>query len=184
MNTEENKNLQETTENSNEKVEKEKVVNEDKVDGTEKVETQKATENKVERTYTQAEYEEGVNKAIASKMKGLPTKEEYAEYETWKKGQKEKAESESKYAKENDLLKKEIAVLKVGVADKFQKFVISEVSAMEGDFTENLNKYLEENEEFKISKPKSTGIRINNSETPKENGVREILKRRNPRAFS
>lgn len=181
MNTEENKNLQ-TTEETNKEVEA--VVNEEKVEGTEKVETQNATKKKNERTYTQAEYEEGIKKAIKSKMEGLPSKEEYAQYETWKKSQKEKAETESKIAKENEELKKQMAVMEAGVADKFKKFVISEVSSMEGDFTENLNKYLEENEEFKINKPKSTGIRVNNSETSQENGVREILKQRNPRVFN
>lgn len=183
MNTEENKVVETEVAQETEKTEQTEV--ETKVEGTEdKVETPKATEKKEERTYTQAEYEAGVKKGIASKMKDLPSKEEFAEYKAWKEGQEQRAEDERKRKEQDEYKDRKIILLESEAKKEFHDYLIHEVSKLDGDFKENLETYLKENEQYSKNKNISTGIRNASSEAPKENGVREILKQRNPRAFS
>lgn len=135
---------------------------------TENTETQTAKQN-VEKTFTQTEFEDALKNEVARKTKGLPTKEELKEFNEWKESQKTEAEKQSETLKENASLKTRIAELEnmnvvanAGVDSKFQRFVLSEVSTMEGDFEENLTNYLKDNQQFLVQKeekkPSTTGF--------------------------
>ena len=107
------------------------------------------TTEKPEKTYTQAEYN-----ALDKKLKAQYEKKyegiDIAEYKEWKESQKTEAEKQSEILKENESLKAQLriaenksVVANAGVDSKFQKFVISEVSELEGEFEENLKQYLD-----------------------------------------
>ena len=131
------------------------------------------TTEKPEKTYTQAEYN-----ALDKKLKAQYEKKyegiDIAEYKEWKESQKTEAEKQSEILKENESLKAQLriaenksVVANAGVDSKFQKFVISEVSELEGEFEENLKQYLEENPQFitqkEEKKPTTTGFSQQNS---------------------
>lgn len=137
------------------------------VETTENVETP-STEQKVEKTFTQTEFVNALEKEVARKTKGIPSKDELAEFRTWKESQKTEAEKKAEVLRENETLKKELKNIQVvanaGIDPKFTKFVSSEVSQMEGEFEENLKNYLENNPQYlfqKVETPKTTGISQN-----------------------
>ena len=70
-------------------------------------------------------------------------------------------------------------VANAGVDSKFQKFVLSEVSEMEGEFEDNLKDYLKENPQYLIQKevetPKSNGVATKKISEDAEDGVTAIL---------
>ena len=77
-------------------------------------------------------------------------------------------------------------VANAGVDSKFQKFVLSEVSEMEGDFEDNLKDYLKENPQFLINKvetPKSNGVATKKISDDADDGVTAILKAKHPDLF-
>ncbi len=131
--------------------------------GTEPV---KKTEQK---TFTQEE----VNALEIKWKKKLPSKEEMEEFNKWKNDKKTNEEKYADIVKENEKLKNDLAcaenksvVANAGVDSKFQKFVLAEVSGLDGDFEENLTNYLKDNPQYLVnkensSKPKSTGISQN-----------------------
>lgn len=116
-----------------------------------------ANENKDERKafktfQTEAEYNQAVNSILRSK---LPPKEEMDAFKTWKENQKtaeeKQAETEEKLRIANETirnLKNTNAVRDAGVKQEFVKFVTSEVGAIDGDFKENLAKFLKENTQY------------------------------------
>lgn len=74
-------------------------------------------------------------------------------------------------------------VANAGVDAKFQRFVLSEVSEIEGDFEDNLRYYLKENPQFLISKvetPKTNGVATKKIGNEAESGVTAILKAKHP----
>ena len=126
-----------------------------------------------EKTFTQEEVNamilKEVNKAT-KKYEGIDTKK----YKEWEESQKTNEEKYADILKENEKLKNDLAyaenksvVANAGVDSKFQKFVLSEVSLMDGDFEENLKNYLKENSQYLVNNetktPKSTGIPQNNA---------------------
>lgn len=123
------------------------------------------------KTFTQEE----VNSMIAKERKKMPSKEELTEFKEWKENQKTNEEKYAEILKDNEKLKKDLAysenksvVANAGVDSKFQKFVLSEVSAMEGDFEENLTKYLKDNSQYlnDNESTKSTGVNQNKANIP------------------
>lgn len=133
-------------------------IQENVVETTENTETPTA-EEKVEKTFTQSEFITALEKEVARKTKNLPTKEELNEFKQWKESQKTEAEKQQEIQKQLETLKQENLELKnekvvanAGVDPKFLKFIVSEVSQMDGEFEDNLNKYIEENPQFKIQK--------------------------------
>lgn len=161
---------------------------------TENTETQTAEQN-VEKTFTQSEFKEALNKEIARKTKNMPSKEELKAFNEWKESQKTEAEKQSETLKENETLKARIVELEnqsvvanAGVDSKFQKFVLSEVSQMEGDFEDNLKDYLKENPQYLQTKetvetPKTTGVAVQKINENAESGVSAILKAKHPNLF-
>jgi len=155
-------------------------------------ETEKNSEN-VEKTFTQKDVDNIVKERLAKAKKGIPSKEELAEYNEWKESQKTQQDKYNELVKkdaEKDTtisdLQKENLVLKAGVTDDDDiEFVIFKVNKMEGDFKENLKNYLAENPKFtKKQETKATGVEATKSTTvTKESGVSAILKAKHPELF-
>lgn len=166
-------------------------VTEEKV--TENTETQTA-EEKVEKTFaTQEDFNEALKKEVARKTRNLPSKEDLKAFNEWKESQKTETEKSLEKDKKIETLEKQLAyaenksvVANAGVDAKFQKFVLSEVSELEGDFEDNLKDYLKENPQFLISKvetPKSNGVATQKISDDAEDGVTAILKAKHPDLF-
>ena len=173
--------------------------NENAVTQTETVETEEKTEvsgeqpvEKNEKTYTQEE----VN-AINAKLKDKYEKK-YAginlkKYKEWEDSQKTETEKSLEKDKRIETLEKQLSyaenksvVANAGVDAKFQKFVLSEVSELEGDFEDNLKDYLKDNPQFLISKvetPKTNGVATKKISDDAEDGVTAILKQKHPDLF-
>ena len=163
-------------------------VTEEKV--TENTETQTA-EEKVEKTFaTQEDFNEALKKEVARKTRNLPSKEDLKAFNEWKESQKTEEDKKNEILQENETLKKQLAyaenksvVANAGVDSKFQKFVLSEVSEIEGDFEDNLKDYLKENPQFLISKvetPKTNGVATKKISNDADDGVTAILKAKHP----
>ena len=173
--------------------------NQNAVTQTETVETEEKTEvsgeqpvEKNEKTYTQEE----VN-AINAKLKDKYEKK-YAginlkKYKEWEDSQKTETEKSLEKDKRIETLEKQLSyaenksvVANAGVDAKFQKFVLSEVSELEGDFEDNLKDYLKDNPQFLISKvetPKTNGVATTKISKDAEDGVTAILKAKHPDLF-
>ena len=163
------------------------------VEATENTETQTA-EEKVEKAFaTQEEFNEALKKEVARKTRNVPSKEELKAFNEWKESQKSETEKSLEKDKKIETLEKQLAyaenksvVANSGVDAKFQKFVLSEVSELEGDFEDNLKDYLKENPQFLISKvetPKSNGVATQKISDDAEDGVTAILKAKHPDLF-
>ena len=166
-------------------------VTEEKV--TENTETQTA-EEKVEKTFaTQEDFNEALKKEVARKTRNLPSKEDLKAFNEWKESQKTETEKSLEKDKKIETLEKQLAyaenksvVANAGVDAKFQKFVLSEVSELEGEFEDNLKDYLKENPQFLINKvetPKSNGVATQKISDDAEDGVTAILKQKHPDLF-
>ena len=166
-------------------------VTEEKV--TENTETHTA-EEKVEKTFaTQEDFNEALKKEVARKTRNLPSKEDLKAFNEWKESKKTESEKSLEKDKKIETLKKQLAyaenksvVANAGVDAKFQKFVLSEVSEIEGDFEDNLKDYLKENSQFLISKvetPKSNGVATQKISDDADDGVTAILKQKHPDLF-
>ena len=160
------------------------------VKATENTETQTA-EEKVEKAFaTQEEFNEALKKEVARKTRNVPSKEELKAFNEWKESQKTETEKSLEKDKKIETLEKQLAyaenksvVANAGVDAKFQKFVLSEVSELEGDFEDNLKDYLKENPQFLISKvetPKTNGVATKKIGNEAESGVTAILKAKHP----
>lgn len=161
---------------------------------TENTETQTAEQN-VEKTFTQSEFKEALDKEVARKTRNIPSKEELKAFNEWKESQKTEAEKQNETLKENETLKARIVELEnqsvvanAGVDSKFQKFILSEVSQMEGDFEDNLKDYLKENPQYLQTKetvetPKTTGVAVTKINENADTGVSAILKAKHPELF-
>ena len=160
---------------------------------TENTETQTA-EEKVEKTFaTQEEFNEALKKEVARKTRNVPSKEDLKAFNEWKESQKTETEKSLEKDKKIETLEKQLAyaenksiVANAGVDAKFQKFVLSEVSEIEGDFEDNLKDYLKENPQFLIQKvetPKTNGVATKKISDDADDGVTAILKAKHPDLF-
>lgn len=163
------------------------------VETTENTETQ-TVEEKVEKTFaTQEEFNEALKKEVARKTRNVPSKEELKAFNEWKESKKTETEKQLEKDKKIETLEKQLAyaenksvVANAGVDSKFQKFVLSEVSEIEGDFEDNLKDYLKENPQFLISKvetPKTNGVATKKISDDADDGVTAILKAKHPDLF-
>ena len=163
------------------------------VETTENTETQ-TVEEKVEKAFaTQEEFNEALKKEVARKTRNVPSKEELKAFNEWKESQKTEEDKKNEILQENETLKKQLAyaenksvVANAGVDSKFQKFVLSEVSEIEGDFEDNLKDYLKENPQYLVSKvetPKSNGVATQKISDDADDGVTAILKQKHPDLF-
>ena len=166
-------------------------VTEEKV--TENTETQTA-EEKVEKAFaTQEEFNEALKKEVARKTRNVPSKEDLKAFNEWKESKKTETEKSLEKDKRIETLEKQLAyaenksvVANAGVDSKFQKFVLSEVSEIEGDFEDNLKDYLKENPQYLVSKvetPKTNGVATKKISDDADDGVTAILKAKHPDLF-
>ena len=138
-----------------------------------------------------AEAQKIADAMLAKKMKGMPSKEELKAFKNWQESQKtaeqKQAEKEAEYQKTlNELktLKQTNAVLEAGVNKDDADYVLFKVSKMEGDFDENLAKFLKDNpkyleKELTQTEPKATGAPVK-SINSKNDGVLGILASKHP----
>ena len=126
----------------------------------------------MEKTFTQSEFTKALKDEVARKTKGMPSKEELKAFNEWKESQKTDAEKQAETLKEIETLKARLmeaenksVVANAGVDSKFQRFVMSEVSQMEGEFADNLTNYLKDNPQYLFQqeerKPVTTGFSQN-----------------------
>ena len=126
-------------------------------------------EGKAERTYTQEEYN-ALDKKLKAKYEKKYAGIDIAKYNEWVESQKtaeqKQAEKEAEYLKKDSKisdLEKENAILKAGVKDDID-YVLFKVSKMEGDFDENLAKFLKDNPKYtsneKIVKTVGTSAKL------------------------
>ena len=170
--------------------------NENSVTQTESVATENKTEvsgvqpvEKNEKTFTQEE----VNAMLAKEKNKMPSKEDLKAFNEWKESQKTETEKSLEKDKKIETLEKQLAyaenksvVANAGVDSKFQKFVLSEVSELEGDFEDNLKDYLKENPQYLVSKvetPKTNGVATKKISDDADDGVTAILKAKHPDLF-
>jgi len=153
--------------------------------------TEQKTEEAV-KTFTQEE----VNTMLKKEKQKAEKKYEgidVAKYKEWVESQKtaeqKQAEKEAEYAQKDTTiseLQKENAVLKAGVknADDID-YVLYKVSKMEGEFEENLAKFLKDNPKFlgqELEEHKATGAPVKTLSST-ETGVKAILRAKHQNLF-
>lgn len=138
-----------------------------------------------------AEAQKIADAMVAKKMKGMPTKEELKAFKDWQESQKtaeqKQAEKDAEYQKtlnELNTLKQTNAILEAGVNKDDADYVLFKVSKMEGEFEENLAKFLKDNpkylkQELEITEPKATGAPVRTISS-KNDGVLGILASKHP----
>ncbi len=180
-------------EDNNIKVEETKTVEGN--EGTGDVDTQTTNKNEGNaENDIEAKAQKIADAMVAKKMKGMPSKEELKAFKEWQESQKtaeqKQAEKDAEYAqKDNTIsqLQKEVAILKAGVKDTEDvDYILFKVSKMEGEFEENLAKFLNDNPKFtkgeELNEPKATGAPVK-SISSTDNGVTAILKAKHPELF-
>ena len=154
--------------------------------------TTNASENggQEQKTFTQEELNTIVETRLAKAKKDMPSKEELKKYNEWKAAQKTEqekmAEKETDYQKvlaEKEQIINENKILKSGVNAEDTDYVLFKVTKMEGDFEENLSKFLKDNPRFlnKTVPSKATGVETRTtSQSNEDDGVMAILKSKHP----
>ena len=143
-----------------------------------------------QKTFTQEELNTIIETRLAKAKKDMPSKEELKKYNEWKETQKTEqekmAEKETEYQKvlaEKEQIINENKILKSGVNAEDTDYVLFKVTKMEGDFEENLSKFLKDNPRFlnKTVPIKATGVETRTtSQSNEDDGVMAILKSKHP----
>lgn len=163
-------------------------------EGTGDVDTQTTNQNEGNAEVdVKAEAQKIADAMVAKKMKGMPTKEELKAFKDWQESQKteaqKQAEKDAEYAQKDTTiseLQKENAVLKAGVKDAEDiDYILFKVGKMEGEFDENLAKFLKDNPKYlgqEPNEPKATGAPVKTISST-ESGVKAILKAKHQDLF-
>ena len=160
------------------------------IEGAGNVDTQTTEKNEGKAEIdVKAEAQKIADAMLAKKMRGMPTKEELKAFKEWQESQKtaeqKQAEKEAEYQRtlnELNILKQTNAVLEAGVNRDDVDYVLFKVSKMEGDFDENLTKFLKDNPKYKESEPegqKATGTQVKKINSQND-GVLGILASKHP----
>lgn len=163
---------------------------EEKIEDNAVTQTEEKTEAK---TYTQEEYN-ALDKKLKAKYEKKYEGIDIAKYKEWVESQKTETEKQSETLLENEKLKNRIkelenmqVVANASVDSKFQKFVLSEVLQMEGEFEDNLKDYLKNNPQYQtketVETPKTTGVAVQKINENADTGVSAILKAKHPELF-
>jgi len=140
------------------------------------------------KTFTQADVDRIIAERLQRERAKLPNDDELKAYREWKKSQQSEAEKAAErekelaelHSKKTDL-ERELAVLKAGVRAKDADYVIFKVSRMDGDFSENLARFLKDNTEFTQPETvKVEGTKHTISAPEQEDGVTKEFLKRNP----
>ena len=160
-------------------------------EGTGNVDTQTTNQNEgqAEKTFTQEELNKIVQERLDKEKKKMPSKEDLKAFKDWKESQKtaeqKQAEKDAEYQRtlnELNTLKQTNAVLEAGVNKEDVDYVLFKVSKMEGEFEENLTKFLKDNPKYKESEPevqKATGTQVKKINSQND-GVLGILASKHP----
>lgn len=162
------------------------------VEGTGNVDTQTTNQNEgqAEKTFTQEELNKIVQERLDKEKKKMPSKEELKAFKDWQESQKtaeqKQAEKDAEYQKtlnELNTLKQTNAVLSAGVNKDDADYVLFKVSKMDGEFEENLAKFLKDNPKYLKqeleTEPKATGAPVKTISS-KNDGVLGILASKHP----
>ena len=176
----------------NKDLEKRDTAEDTKVEGAGNVDTQTTEKNEGQAEIdVKAEAQKIADAMVAKKMKGMPSKEELKAFKDWQESQKtaeqKQAEKDAEYRKtldELNTLKQTNAVLSAGVNKDDADYVLFKVSKMEGEFDENLAKFLKDNpkylkQELEQTEPKATGAPVRTI-ISKNDGVLGILASKHP----
>ncbi len=174
------------------KKEENRTAENNEVEGAGNVDTQTTEKNEGQAEIdVKAEAQKIADAMVAKKMKGMPSKEELKAFKDWQESQKtaeqKQAEKDAEYQKtlnELNTLKQTNAVLSAGVNRDDADYVLFKVSKMEGEFEENLAKFLKDNpkylkQELETTEPKATGAPVK-SISSKNDGVLGILASKHP----
>ena len=162
-------------------------------EGTGNVDTQTTNKNEgqAEKTFTQEELNKIVQDRLDKEKKKMPSKEELKAFKEWQESQKtaeqKQAEKDAEYQKtlnELNTLKRTNAVLEAGVNKDDADYVLFKVGKMEGEFDENLAKFLKDNpkylkQELETTEPKATGAPVRTISSGND-GVLGILASKHP----
>ena len=155
-----------------------------------KVDTQTTNKNEetTEKTFSQDEVNEMIKERLKRERSKLPSKEDLQAFNIWRESQKtaeeKQTEKEAEYQRissENTELKNENEVFKAGVKKDDVEFVAFKVSKMEGDFKENLDKFLKENPKYlgsdepKIIKKVGSSLSLSGKETTNQNETNQTM---------
>lgn len=164
-------------------------------EGTGKVDTQSTNKTEGEvKTFTQEEVNTMLKKEkqkAEKKFEGIDI-EKYKEWvESQKTAEQKQAEKDAEYQKtlnELNVLKQSNAVLSAGVKGDDADYVLFKVSKMEGDFEENLAKFLEDNPKYLKgqelnSESKATGAPVKTLSGSEPTGVQAILRAKHPELY-
>lgn len=161
------------------------------VEGAGNVDTQTTEKNEGQAEIdVKAEAQKIADAMVAKKMKGMPSKEELKAFKDWQESQKtaeqKQAEKDAEYRKtldELNTLKQTNAVLSAGVNKDDADYVLFKVSKMEGEFDENLAKFLKDNPKYLKqeleTEPKATGAPVRTISSNND-GVLGILASKHP----
>ena len=161
------------------------------VEGAGNVDTQTTEKNEGQAEIdVRAEAQKIADAMLAKKMKGMPSKEELKAFKDWQESQKtaeqKQAEKEAEYQKtlnELNTLKQTNAILEAGVNKDDADYVLFKVSKMEGEFEENLAKFLKDNPKYLKqeleTEPKATGAPVRTISSNND-GVLGILASKHP----
>lgn len=162
------------------------------VEGAGNVDTQTTEKNEGRAEIdVKAEAQKIADAMVAKKMKGMPSKEELKAFKEWQESQKtaeqKQAEKEAEYQKtlnQNASLEQENKVLKSGVNIDDVDYVVFKVSKMEGEFEENLAKFLKDNPKYlekglETTEHKATGAPVRTISSNND-GVLGILASKHP----
>lgn len=151
--------------------------------------TEQKNEEKAEKTFTQEE----VNSMLKKEKQKAEKKYEgidIAKYKEWQESQKtaeqKQAEKETEYQStlsKNESLIQENQVLRAGVNTDDVDYVVFKVSKMEGEFEENLAKFLKDNPKYlgqELEEHKATGAPVRTISSNQNDGVLGILAQKHP----
>lgn len=162
------------------------------VEETGKVDTQST--NKTEEAVLKFTQEQ-VNSMIKKEKEKITNKYkdfDIEKYKAWEESQKtaeqKQAEKEAEYQEKDSkisALEKENAIWKAGVKDAEDvDYIAYKVSKMEGEFNENLTKFLKENPKYlkneELKEHKATGMPVQSMSSQNTDGVLAILKSKHP----
>jgi len=157
----------------------------------ENVEVTGATNEVANEVDVKSEAQKMADAIVAKKLAKMPTKEQLAKYKDWEEAQKTETEKQAEVLKELETLKqekvntqRENTLLKKGVNSDDVDYVLFKVSKMDGEFEDNLETFLKENEKFTQKEKETTGIANNKTVVNKSTGVEAILKARHPELFN
>ena len=136
-----------------------------------------------EKTFTQAELDRIVGERLARERAKVPSEDELKGYRDWKASQQTEAEKaaarETELARlknEAEALRRENAVIRAGVVAEDADYVLFKVGKMEGDFSDNLKKYLEAEKRF--TEPRTTTVQETEHKASKPDSGEKLTDRK------